>query len=79
MKNEKVLAEIQTIVRDVIDDDTILLSNDLLLSEIDGWDSLSHVQIVVSLESKFGIQFLSKEILSWNTIEDIVSSIVAKC
>lgn len=50
------LQEIQAIVRDLLDNDDILLRPDTRPSEVEGWDSLANVNIIFSLEEVMGIR-----------------------
>lgn len=41
----------------VFDDDSIVLSRSLTADDVDGWDSLSHVNLLLAIELEFGIEF----------------------
>ena len=56
-----------------IDIDTIGYAED-----VEGWDSLSHIQLVAAMEEAFGIEFSSREILSWDNVGDLIDSIQKK-
>ncbi len=43
-----------------------------------GWDSLSHVNLIIAVEAKFGIRFSQKELLTLRNIGDMYSTIEAK-
>jgi len=62
----------------VFEDDTIQIRPDMTANDIEGWDSLSHVNLIVAVESAFGITFGQKEILSFKKIGDLMQSIEAK-
>ena len=79
MQREKILEEITTIFRDVLDNEEILLTVETTASDIDGWDSLAHIQLVVAFENHFNIRFTSSEIQSWDNVGAIVEAIQAKC
>lgn len=49
------------IMRDVMDDEALEVTDDLTASQVEGWDSLSHVTLMFSIEQEFGIQFMGEE------------------
>jgi acyl carrier protein len=53
--------KLDTILRDVFDDDSIVLKSTTPAADIPGWDSLRHVNFTVAAESAFGIRFKSAE------------------
>ena len=79
MEREEIFSKLNEIFEDVLDlDETPSLTDETTANDIDEWDSLSHIQLVVAIEKHFGIKFTSSEILSWKTVGDTVNSIIAK-
>jgi acyl carrier protein len=78
MEKEKKLSEIQAIFRDILDEETVVLTEETTANDVDGWDSLTHIQLVVAIEKHFKIKFTSKEILSWKNIGEMLESILSK-
>jgi len=78
MDKIKILSEIQNIMCDVLDDPTIMLNETTTANDVDGWDSLTHVQLVVAIEKHFKIKFSSKEILSWKNVGEMMDTICSK-
>jgi acyl carrier protein len=62
----------------VFDDDTIQIRPEMTADDIDGWDSLSHVNLIITVEAKFAIRFTQKELLTLKNIGDLYSTIEAK-
>ena len=52
-----------------------MLNDDTTADDVEEWDSLSHVQLIVAIEKAFGIKFTSNEILSWSNVGQLVDSI----
>ncbi len=75
MNKEEILSEMQVTFRDVLDEPKLVLSEELTADDVEGWDSLTHVQLQVALEKQFGIKFTAKESLMWENVGDIVSTI----
>ena len=54
---------------------TLQLSDLTTPADVEGWDSLFQANLITAIETKYGIRFKLKEILSWETIGDIVCCI----
>lgn len=78
MEKTEILEKVQEIFRDVLDNEDIVLNNDTTADDIDEWDSLSHIQLIVNIEKSFKIKFTSKEILSWNNVGEMIDCIALK-
>lgn len=78
MQNEALLEQIQIIFRDVLDDEEIVLSEETTAEDVEGWDSLTHIQLIVAIEKQFKIKFTSREILSWKNVGELVACLEAK-
>lgn len=63
---------------EVFDNDEIHLSPEMTAHDVDGWDSLSHVNLIVAIETKFGIKFPQKELLTFKNVGDLLQSIRRK-
>ena len=78
MERNEVLARGQDIYRDVLDDEDIILSDATTADDIEEWDSLSHIQLIVAIEKAFKIKFSSKEILSWKNVGELIDCILSR-
>ena len=78
MNKEETKEQVQEIFRDILDDEDLILTDNTTAHDVDGWDSLSHIQLVVAMEKYFKIKFSSKEILSWKNVGELIDSIVVK-
>lgn len=65
------IAEIQNVFRDVFDDDSLVISRDTTASDVEQWDSLMHVTLMVHLERQFGIRFSSSEVADLKNVGDL--------
>ena len=78
MERNQILAEVQEIFRDVLDNEEIELQNATTADDIEEWDSLTHIQLIVAIEKHFKIKFTSKEILSWQNVGQMIDCIATK-
>ena len=78
MERNEALARVQEVFRDVLDNEDIVLSDETTADDIEEWDSLSHIQLIVAVEKAFHVKFTSKEILSWKNVGELVDSILTR-
>lgn len=78
MDKNEILARVQEIFRDILDEESIILTSETTANDVDEWDSLSHIQLIVAIEKSFKIKFSSREILSWKDVGEMVDNINAK-
>ena len=78
MERNEVMARVQEVFRDELELDDLVLTDETTADDVEEWESLSHVQLVVALEKAFGIKFTSREILSWDNVGDLVDCIGKK-
>ena len=78
MEKNQILEEVQEIFREVLDNEEIELANETTADDIEEWDSLTHIQLIVAIEKHFKIKFTSKEILSWQNVGEMIDCIAAK-
>ena len=74
----ELLAKLNEIFCEVFDDDDIKIAPETTANDVDGWDSLSHVNLIVTIESKFKIRFSQKELLTFKNVGDLLNSIRSK-
>lgn len=69
------LTELTTIFRDVMENETINISDTTSVIDIEEWDSLNHIYLVVEIEKYFDIKFKTENVASWQNVGDIMRSI----
>ncbi|WP_294223192.1 MULTISPECIES: acyl carrier protein [Chryseobacterium] len=78
MDRNEVLEKLTPIFREQLDNEDIVLNAETTAEDIEEWDSLSHIQLIVAIEKAFGIRFTSAEIQSWNNVGEMIDSIISK-
>jgi acyl carrier protein len=78
MDKTEILKKVNAVFVNVLDDENLVLTAATTANDVEEWDSLNHIQLVVAVEKKFGIRFASREIQSWKNVGEMVDSISAK-
>lgn len=78
MSREEVFEQLNEVFRDVFDDEDILVNNATTSDDIDDWDSLEHINLIVAVEKKFGIKFNMGEVNKFKNVGEMVDAIIAK-
>lgn len=76
--NEKILNELTGIFRDIFDNEEIVAKPELCAYDVEEWDSLSHIQLVVAIEKHWNIKFTAREIMKWQNVGEMVQGIAEK-
>ena len=69
------LKNIQEIICDVLDDETIQITEETAVNDIKDWDSVAHMTIMAMIENEFGIQMDINEIVKVKTIKEMLNSV----
>jgi len=62
----------------VFDNNDIIITPEMTANDIDEWDSLSHVNLVVAIEKHFKVKFNNSEIIRWKNVGQMLDSIKEK-
>ena len=75
MQTNQILTELTPIFRDLFDDDTLLPSPEMTAADVPEWDSFNHINLIVTIESRFGVKFQTAELESIPTVGRLVELI----
>ena len=78
MTHGEILDKVSDVVGQVVGADDLKLSPASTAADVDGWDSLTHVQIMVALERAFGVRFRTGEMASLANVGELVDRIAAR-
>ena len=76
MRFNEVMGLLNPIFRDVFDDDELVITANTTAKDIDGWDSLTHIRLVISIEKAFDLRFTAAEISDLENVGEMVELIV---
>ncbi len=78
MEQSQVLEDITKVFIKVLGNKNIKLTPDTVAADVEDWDSLNHIQLVVAVEKHFGIRFTSTEIQSWKNVGNMCESVMKR-
>jgi acyl carrier protein len=78
MDNAAVYAKLTEIFRDVLDNDEIVLAPHLTANDVAGWDSLSHVRLILTVEKAFRVSFTASQVGRLKNVGELADLIQSK-
>ena len=72
------IEKLNGIFRMVFDNDEINIQPEMTANDVDGWDSLSHVNLILAVEQGFGIKFNQRELMTFKNVGDLLRGIESK-
>ncbi len=78
MDEAEIYARLAEIFADVFDDEAIKVTADLSAKDVDGWDSLTHIRLLLTIEKAFKIKFSTSAIGKLANVGDLVALIKAR-
>lgn len=78
MTNQETLEKVNIIFKDVLENDDLIIKTETTANDLEEWDSLSHIQLIVAIEKFFKIRFTSSEINNFQNVGEMCVGIVKK-
>ena len=78
MSDPVILEQLNEIFWDVFDDDSIRVHETMTAADIEEWDSLNHINLIVAVEKRFRIKFTTREIMTYANVGQFVRAIEDK-
>jgi len=79
MDETQIYAELAKIFENVFDDESISVTPELSAKDVDGWDSLTHIRLILSVEKAFKVKFTTSEIGNLKNVGGLVALIKERC
>lgn len=76
MSKSDIFEKLTGIFQDVFDDGDITISETTTAAEIDGWDSLTHITLLATVEEEFGVKFSMKAVQHLQNVGELAELIV---
>lgn len=78
MDQPQIYTRLTSVFRDVFDEDDLVLTPEITADDVDGWDSLSHIRLVLAVSKSFGVKFSASEIGGLKNVGEFVELIQKK-
>jgi acyl carrier protein len=78
MSRQDILRAIVEIIRDVLDQQDLVIEEHTNATDVEAWDSFNHINIVVAIEARFGIRFATAEIEQLKNVGGLASLVGEK-
>ena len=78
MSYEQVMEKLREVFYDVFDDENLEINENTTANDIEEWDSLEQIHIIMGCEKKFGVKFEISEVNKMKNVGEMVSLIVSK-
>lgn len=78
MQRTEIIEKLTPIFREVFSEPNLVLRDEITASDVDKWDSLSHMLMITEVEKSFGIRFKLKDLNKMKQVGDLISIIGSK-
>lgn len=78
MTLDAMLEQLQTVFRDVFEDDELTINRQTSADNVEGWDSLMHVSLMINVERVFGVKFSTTQVASLKNVGELMDLIESR-
>jgi len=78
MEQTELIQKLTSLFRNVFNNDSLVLTNELTANDVDRWDSLSHMILIAEIEKTFSIRFKLKDLNKMRNVGDLINMISLK-
>ena len=78
MNLDDIIKKIEPVFLEVFDDETLVIDEDTSAADIEAWDSLTHIRLIISIETAFDLQFSTLDIAELQNVGDLAHLILSK-
>lgn len=76
MERTEIFEKLNVIARDVFEDDSLVLHDETKASDVEKWDSLTHLSFISDIEEEFGITFTMREVSGSKNVGELVDALL---
>lgn len=75
MTNEQIYEALNEVFQDIFDDESITVTEKTSANDIEDWDSLEHINLIVAVEKRFSMKFSMPEVTGMKDVGEMVEII----
>ena len=75
---EEIITQITPIFRNELEEDTPVLTPETTANDVESWDSITNIQLIVAVEKFYKIRFTSREIQNFKNVGELCACIISK-
>ena len=78
MQDEQIFQKIVAVIHEVFENDSLVISRETSAEEVEEWDSMQHIRLILTVEELFEIRFSTSEVVNLQVVGDFVEKIATK-
>ncbi len=78
MSDIEIMQRLVAVIRDVFENDDLTISRDTSAEDVEEWDSVQHIRLILAVEEVFGVQFSTAEVVDMLVVGDLADCIESK-
>lgn len=71
-------AQVQSVFREVFDNNQLEIFDAMQAKDVEGWDSLTHITLIMAIEEKFGVKFTTREVMGFRDVGHMLQCLHSK-
>ena len=75
---EEIFDTLTLILRDIFEDQSLVARAELTADDVDVWDSIGHIRLMLAVEHTFGVKFATSEIARLSTVGELADAVARK-
>lgn len=76
MDRQKVLEKVTEICRDVFENEDLVITEETTASDVDGWDSLTHLSLIDEIEVEYNVAFSLDEVTGSKNVGELITALI---
>ncbi len=76
MTENQIIEKLTNIFQKVFKKNEIHITREMTAADVNGWDSLSHVEMIANVEKEFAIKFKMKDVIKMKNVGDLIDTII---